>query len=166
MYGICQWCCFTDCRGQGSGTSGQIDTNLVGLSIEMDNSTSDSENQVSERPPLCLLDTGVLESLPPELFSELNEVYGGKLVDLIAKRKGKSEKISSTLSISSRAQVKGENLFLFFNTRILNGWISSNSDLLKRHCDFGCIGATNEGQAVLSDLVLQSELSIENKVKF
>ncbi|KAL5561320.1 hypothetical protein UlMin_031067 [Ulmus minor] len=39
-------------------------------------------------PPLCHLDSGVIESLPPEIFSELNEIYGGNLAEFLAKRKG------------------------------------------------------------------------------
>ncbi|XP_059448274.1 DNA repair protein REV1 [Corylus avellana] len=96
--------------GQGDGVSGQTCANSVGLSIEMDNNMSDSEaclNQVSELPPLCHLDMGVLESLPPELFSELNEIYGRKLVDLIAKNKGKSVSISGSSSTHSHARVEG-----------------------------------------------------------
>ena len=42
-------------------------------------------------PPLCHLDSGVIESLPPEIFSELNEIYGGKLAEFLAKRKGNIE---------------------------------------------------------------------------
>jgi DNA repair protein REV1 len=114
-------CHFTDCEGQGDGVSGQTCANSVGLSIEMDSNMSDSEacqNQVSELPPLCHLDMGVLESLPPELFSELNEIYGGKLVDLIAKNKGKSVSISSSLSTHSHVRVEGEFLFLFQSMNI------------------------------------------------
>lgn len=118
MYRTCEWCHFTDCEGKGDGVSGQTCANSVGLFIEMDNNMSDSEaclNQVSELPPLCHLDMGVLESLPPELFSELNEIYGRKLVDLIAKNKGKSVSISSSSSTHSHARVEGESFFFFSN---------------------------------------------------
>lgn len=124
MYRSCEGCHFTDCEGQGDGVSGQLCANSVGLSIEMDNNMSNGEacqNQVSELPPLCHLDMGVIESLPPEVFSELNETYGGKLVDLIAKSKGKSESISSSLSTHSHARVEGES-FSFFS----NAWISNS----------------------------------------
>lgn len=48
-------------------------------------------------PPLCNLDVGVIKSLPPELFSELNEIYGGKLIDLLAKSRDKNEAFSSSI---------------------------------------------------------------------
>lgn len=88
-----------DCVRQRSGGSlGQVCTDTVGHSVQMDNNLSScqaSSNQIL--PPLCHLDMGVVENLPPELFSELNEKYGGKLVDFIAKNKGKSENTSSSL---------------------------------------------------------------------
>lgn len=46
-------------------------------------------NEDSVLPPLCDLDMGVIENLPPDLFSELNNRYGGKLVTFMSKRKGK-----------------------------------------------------------------------------
>ncbi|KAK1423808.1 hypothetical protein QVD17_19117 [Tagetes erecta] len=44
-------------------------------------------NRSSDVPPLSDLDTDVLESLPPEIFSEINDLYGGKLQDLMSKHK-------------------------------------------------------------------------------
>ncbi|KAK9287385.1 hypothetical protein L1049_015803 [Liquidambar formosana] len=76
----------------------------VGPSYQVINNSSNGEaclNEISELPPLCNLDIGVIESLPPELFSEINEMYGGKLIDFIAKRKGTSENISSSMCIPS-----------------------------------------------------------------
>ncbi|KAG7977082.1 hypothetical protein I3843_05G013000 [Carya illinoinensis] len=99
----------TDCEGQGNEILGKICASSVGPSIEMDNNISNGEaflNQVSEPPPLCHLDKEVLESLPPEIFSELNDIYSGKLIDLITKSKGKSENISSSSS-NSHVQVEG-----------------------------------------------------------
>lgn len=112
---------------------GKICTNSVGPSIEIDNNTSNGEaflNQVPEPPPLCHLDKEVLESLPPEIFSELNDIYSGKLVDLITKSRCKIENISSALG-NSQAEVEGENFFLFFNAQMSASWVSSNSELLK-----------------------------------
>lgn len=45
----------------------------------------------SAPPPLSDLDFGVIGSLPPEIFSELNEIYEGKLVDFVAKSKSKGK---------------------------------------------------------------------------
>jgi DNA repair protein REV1 len=93
---------------------GQLCGNSVGLSIQTDKNMSNGAaclNEVSVPPPLCHLDRGVLESLPPELFSELNEAYGGKLVDLIAKNKGKTENVNHTLSTYSHEKIEGEGFF-------------------------------------------------------
>ncbi|XP_043813942.1 DNA repair protein REV1 isoform X4 [Manihot esculenta] len=56
-------------------------------------SISNISNETSNivPPPLYDLDMEVIECLPPELFSELNQIYGGKLVEFIAQSKGKSE---------------------------------------------------------------------------
>lgn len=73
-------------------TSGRSSIDEIENSIHRNKNVSngqESSDQVSAPPPLCHLDLGVVESLPPELFSELNEVYSGKLTDFIAKRKGK-----------------------------------------------------------------------------
>ncbi|KAG7612131.1 UmuC domain [Arabidopsis suecica] len=43
----------------------------------------------SSLPPMCYLDMEVLENLPPELLSELDGTYGGKLFELIEKKRGK-----------------------------------------------------------------------------
>nr|XP_023919582.1 DNA repair protein REV1 isoform X1 [Quercus suber] len=98
------------CEGEGDEILGQLCGNSVGLSVQMDSNTSNGAarlDEVSVLPPLCHLDMGVLKSLPPELFSELNEIYGGKLVDLIAKNKGKTENINHTLSAYSHEKIEG-----------------------------------------------------------
>lgn len=59
-------------------------------------------------PPLGHLDMGVVESLPPELFFEINEVYGGKLTDLVAKNKSKKDKMSSSMCANGPNKVEGE----------------------------------------------------------
>ncbi|KAJ9561161.1 hypothetical protein OSB04_006321 [Centaurea solstitialis] len=51
----------------------------------------------SDVPPLSELDLEVLESLPPEILSEMNDLYGGKLKGFIVKRK--SEEGVGTSSI-------------------------------------------------------------------
>ena len=85
------------------GDSGVLSGNdQAGDSIHRTNNTSNGEgssNQISTVPPLCHLDMGVVESLPSEVVSELNEIYGGKLVDLIAKRKGQGEDSTSSLCV-------------------------------------------------------------------
>nr|XP_028965486.1 DNA repair protein REV1 isoform X5 [Malus domestica] len=81
----------TDCEDRRSGgTSGPVGNDSHGIQTPVLNSLTSGEpslDQVSEPPPLCHLDLGVIESLPPELFTELNGIYGGKLVDYVAKNK-------------------------------------------------------------------------------
>ncbi|XVE49265.1 hypothetical protein DITRI_Ditri01bG0069000 [Diplodiscus trichospermus] len=85
----------TDMNGESmSGNPGVLCIAAVGNLFNRTNGASNGEscsNQISNAPPLCHLDMGVVESLPSELLSELNEIYGGKLVDLIAKSKGEAE---------------------------------------------------------------------------
>ncbi|TQE12104.1 hypothetical protein C1H46_002307 [Malus baccata] len=81
----------TDCEDRRSGgTSGPVGNDSHGIQTPVLNSLTSGEpslDQVSEPPPLCHLDLGVIESLPPELFMEINVIYGGKLVDYVAKNK-------------------------------------------------------------------------------
>ncbi|XP_040940548.1 DNA repair protein REV1 isoform X6 [Gossypium hirsutum] len=67
-------------------------------------------NQSSSVPPLCHLDMGVVENLPSELLSELNEIYDGKLVGLITKRKVQGDKSTGSACFfpPERAQVAVE----------------------------------------------------------
>ncbi|KAF2294603.1 hypothetical protein GH714_013322 [Hevea brasiliensis] len=58
-------------------------------------------------PSLYDLDMGVIESLPSELFSELNEIYGGKLVECIAQSKGKREDSSGSSCILYHEREQG-----------------------------------------------------------
>ena len=70
---------------------------LPGSSVEMDNKIPNNQastNPISTPPPLCNLDVEVIRNLPPEVFSELNEIYGGKLIDYIANSKSTSENSS------------------------------------------------------------------------
>lgn len=70
---------------------------LPGSSVEMDNKIPNNQastNPISTPPPLCNLDVEVIRNLPPEVFSELNEIYGGKLIDYIANSKSTSKNSS------------------------------------------------------------------------
>lgn len=42
-------------------------------------------------PPMNELDIGVIESLPPEVFSEINDMYDGKLAHLITEKRSKGK---------------------------------------------------------------------------
>ncbi|KAB5541284.1 hypothetical protein DKX38_014258 [Salix brachista] len=80
------------------GTSGQLFPDHTGFSAQVD---SNSSSDISAPPPLSHLDMGVVKGLPAELFSELNEIYGGKLTDFIAKSSVASENIYSYPSTHS-----------------------------------------------------------------
>ncbi|KAL0737153.1 hypothetical protein Bca4012_013363 [Brassica carinata] len=62
----------------------------------------------SSLPPMCHLDMEVLENLPPELLSELDGTYGGKLYELIEKKRGK-RKINSDSPHVSLDGIKGSS---------------------------------------------------------
>ena len=66
-----------------------------------------SSNPVATMPSLDDLDVGVIESLPPELFAEINDAYGGKLNDLISKKRGKVGDEST--SATSAEKVEGNS---------------------------------------------------------
>ncbi|XP_034227353.1 DNA repair protein REV1 isoform X2 [Prunus dulcis] len=89
-----------DCEDRRTdGTSGQLCDDSLGVQTPVGNHQSSGEptlNQVSAPPPLCHLDLGVIECLPPEIFTELNGIYGGVLVDFVAKNK--RENTSATVS--------------------------------------------------------------------
>ncbi|XP_058778555.1 DNA repair protein REV1-like isoform X3 [Vicia villosa] len=86
--------------------------NLPGSSVPMENNIQDNQARADvtlTTPPLDFLDMEVMKNLPPELFSEFNKVYGGKLADYITKGKGISEN-SSALRNSLAAIKKKEEL--------------------------------------------------------
>lgn len=81
--------------------------NIGGASKSLDNNPSTSRSsleKLSAVPPLCHLDFGVIENLPAELFAELNEIYGGELIDFV-KNKGNGKSTSTALF---REDVEGE----------------------------------------------------------
>ncbi|XP_031744472.1 DNA repair protein REV1 isoform X3 [Cucumis sativus] len=90
-------------KQSNSGTLDQLSADPISHLIQMENNRHHSEalNPVSP-PPLCNLDIGVIRSLPPELFSELNEIYGGKLIDLLSKSRDKNEVFSSSIRVPSQ----------------------------------------------------------------
>ncbi|GAV62320.1 LOW QUALITY PROTEIN: BRCT domain-containing protein/IMS domain-containing protein/IMS_C domain-containing protein [Cephalotus follicularis] len=100
----------TDFEGQIiDGTSDQVcpDSNWHSAQVDNVNTSNCEAYQALGLPSLNNLDMGVIESLPPELFSELNEVYSGELLDFIAKNKGRSEDISHSDRPIPHEQVEG-----------------------------------------------------------
>ncbi|XP_048128864.1 DNA repair protein REV1 isoform X3 [Rhodamnia argentea] len=99
-----------------AGVSSNLFPHLARNSNQVDDSPSDCKASLDRsvtRPALCHLDIEVIESLPPEVFSELNDAYGGKLVAFVSKGKGKSNSIAdgevrgSSPSKHSQQVVKG-----------------------------------------------------------
>ncbi|XP_029130864.1 DNA repair protein REV1 isoform X2 [Cajanus cajan] len=95
-------------------TSSRACRDLQGSSVVMDNKIPNNQastDPIPTPPPLCNLDVEVIRNLPPEVFSELNEIYRGKLIDYIANRNNKSESSSpSGNSFSEQAINKEEEL--------------------------------------------------------
>lgn len=107
------------------GASSNLFPHLARNSNQVDNSPSDckaSLDQSVTRPALCHLDVGVIESLPPEVFSELNDAYGGKLVAFVSKDKGKSNSIGD-------GEVKGSSPSMH-SQKVAKGWCFSHINLL------------------------------------
>ncbi|KAG5548405.1 hypothetical protein RHGRI_013931 [Rhododendron griersonianum] len=72
---------------------GWLSTYFMGPSVQIGTNPSNSKvplNHDLALPALGDLDLGVVASLPPDLFSEINDIYDGKLINLISKKKGKS----------------------------------------------------------------------------
>ncbi|XP_024966568.1 DNA repair protein REV1 isoform X4 [Cynara cardunculus var. scolymus] len=61
-------------------------------------------NRSSDVPPLSELDLEVLESLPPEILSEMNDLYGGKLKGFILKRKFEDVGVGTSSTLSGNAE--------------------------------------------------------------
>lgn len=92
-------CHITDLEKQNDdGNLGQSCTNLT---VSGESNGEGHINQGSTLPPLCDLDMGVIESLPPDLLSEINDLYGGMLISLMSKQKCKSADIGSLWPTSS-----------------------------------------------------------------
>ncbi|KAL0348328.1 UNVERIFIED_CONTAM: DNA repair protein REV1, partial [Sesamum angustifolium] len=73
--------------------SGQPCSNITGSSVEAGAALSSSVigvSQTANLPPLQDLDVAVIESLPPEVVSEINDMYGGRLLCFISKHRSKT----------------------------------------------------------------------------
>ncbi|WVZ12425.1 hypothetical protein V8G54_016955 [Vigna mungo] len=126
-------------------TSSLACVNLLESSVEMDNKIPANEastDPISTPPPLCDLDIEVIRNLPPDVFSELNEIYRGKLVDYIANWKNTSE--SSSLSGNSFFEQKAINNEeeLSYSEPIPQGNLLSKNKA-KQH-----VSSTSEGETI------------------
>ncbi|KAI3413115.1 uncharacterized protein J3R85_016475 [Psidium guajava] len=108
-----------------AGVSSNLFPHLARNSNQVDDSPSDckaSSDRSVTQPALCHLDIGVVESLPPEVFSELNDAYGGKLVAFVSKGKGKSNSIGD-------GEVRGSSPSMH-SQQVVKGWCFSHINLL------------------------------------
>ncbi|KAH0924273.1 hypothetical protein HID58_024291 [Brassica napus] len=84
-----------DPSNKGSKTlTSWLNSAPASIQTEKDDHSGDTNSSL---PPMCHLDMEVLENLPPELLTELDGTYGGKLFELIEKKRGK-RKINSDSS--------------------------------------------------------------------
>ncbi|XP_058070060.1 DNA repair protein REV1 isoform X4 [Magnolia sinica] len=95
-------CNFTDHGKQHfCGNSGQLCIDGT-ASLHVNQSSGEAGlNKVLTLPPIRDLDVKVIESLPPEIISEMNEMYNGKLTDLMDKSKEKNDRKGSSLCTTS-----------------------------------------------------------------
>ncbi|GMH02833.1 hypothetical protein Nepgr_004672 [Nepenthes gracilis] len=64
-------------------------------------------DEVSELPSLHDLDISVLENLPPELFSEVNAMYAGKLIDFVSAKKANTVDFNGSVCSTLQEGVEG-----------------------------------------------------------
>ncbi|KAL2939166.1 DNA repair protein REV1, partial [Bienertia sinuspersici] len=109
-------------------TGQPIEPNGSSMMISNPSSHETCSNTVAVLPSLEDLDLGVIKSLPPELFSEINDVYGGKLTALISKSKGKA--VFQSGSAVSVQEVEGKflkkrmcMLLVVYKSKTLKRWI-------------------------------------------
>lgn len=69
---------------------GDSSTPFVEMSAASPSGTAGS-GQRGNLPPMNELDMGVIESLPSEVFSEINDMYDGKLAHLITEKRSKGK---------------------------------------------------------------------------
>ncbi|KAI8555392.1 hypothetical protein RHMOL_Rhmol05G0171100 [Rhododendron molle] len=72
---------------------GRLSTDCMGPSVQIGTNPSNFDvplNHDLALPALGDLNLGVVASLPADLFSKINDIYDGKLINLISKKKGKS----------------------------------------------------------------------------
>ncbi|GFQ07259.1 DNA repair protein rev1 [Phtheirospermum japonicum] len=109
-------------------------------------------------PPLQDLDMVVLESLPPEVVSEINDMYGGKLLDFISKIKNKTV----NTNINATLQSSCEDLCVpIEETESLPAahLVGSNTIAAEMECDEQAPAIQAESPSVCVDYLLPSSLS-------
>ncbi|GAB4852853.1 hypothetical protein Ancab_017050 [Ancistrocladus abbreviatus] len=83
---------------KGSADGGQSCSSCCGLPSLPDPMCLEACSKHNSALPLLHdLDISVIEDLPPELFSEINEMYDGKLIHFVSERKGRTNNTSGSL---------------------------------------------------------------------
>ncbi|KAJ0262690.1 DNA repair protein REV1 [Hirschfeldia incana] len=101
----------------------------------------------SSLPPMCHLDMEVLENLPPDVLSELDGTYGGKLYELIEKKRGK-RKINSD---SPHVSLDGNNGSSSVSVKIHGSSTSGEKEHEEPHPSIGI--SPNERDIETTDLM-------------
>ncbi|XP_068656705.1 DNA repair protein REV1 isoform X2 [Aristolochia californica] len=70
---------------------------------------TDCGDQIPTLPAMSQLDLTVIESLPPEIISEINEMYRGKLTDVMERTKFKDDKYTSSGCMMLQQYMDGTN---------------------------------------------------------
>lgn len=107
-----------DAWRRGDGVLDRPSSNIGGSSIEMRASLSGSETGIhnsTNLPPLQDLDVTVIESLPPEVVSEINDMYGGMLLGFICESKSKIIKRNIHAASTKSCEGKVFVLICFLN---------------------------------------------------
>lgn len=71
-------------------------------------------SNLSELPPLSHLDLDVIRNLPPEIFSEMNELYRGELRKILEIQQPEKEKECTSESVERKVSLL--NIYCFSAT--------------------------------------------------
>ncbi|CAN4112143.1 unnamed protein product [Withania somnifera] len=96
---------------------GDASTAFVEMTAASPSSTA-GFGQTGTRPPMNELDIGVIESLPREVFSEINDMYDGKLALLINEKRSKGA--SEKENISSACPAAPDEAFVAHEEQLYN----------------------------------------------
>lgn len=110
---------FLDTLGPSNRVLHQPSSNITGSSIEMRAGLFSSETGIhnpTSLPPLQDLDVAVIECLPPEVVSEINDMYGGKLLGFISESKSKTINTSIHAALTKSCEGK----FLSVNLKFVS----------------------------------------------
>ncbi|KAK1402489.1 DNA repair protein REV1 [Heracleum sosnowskyi] len=150
---IAEGSCERDVKNQNA--SGNLGQSCTKMFVGGDSSSEAHVNEDPVLPPLCDLDMGVVENLPSDLFSELNNRYGGKLITFISKRKGK-------LAESNIGGILENRATLFSSVVPLKQCTAEKTSAVKEAqaaAAYGVVAATSDSSFSENDDVMPYSLS-------